>query len=95
MATIKYWNGSSWVATQIGGEVYVQPDQPASTTVGALWIDTDTVPPTFTSVVQQTYAITAGYTSDRALNPQICSLSEVATVLGTLIDDLRVAGILK
>ena len=95
MATIKYWNGSAWVATQIGGEVYVQPDQPASTTVGALWIDTDAVPGAWTTASPQVYAISPGYTADRAFNPEVTSLTEVARTLGTLIDDLRAAGILK
>jgi len=96
MATIKYWNGSAWIATSIGAEVYSQPDMPLTTTVGALWIDTDETPPVWSSYfVNQLYAMTAGYTADRALNPQATSISEVASVLATLIDDLRAAGIIR
>jgi len=40
------------------------------------------------------YSITAGYTQDRILNPQATSLGEVAAVLGTLIDDLKAAGLI-
>jgi hypothetical protein len=96
MATLKYWNGSAWIATSIGAEVYSQPDMPATTTVGALWIDTDEVPPAWSSYfVNQTYSVTSGYTKDRAFNPNASTLTEIATVLATLIDDLRAAGILK
>ena len=42
-----------------------------------------------------TYSVTAGYTADRAFDPQITSINEVAAVLGTLIDDLRAAGVLQ
>lgn len=42
----------------------------------------------------QTFAITPGYTADRAMNPQATSLGEVATVLATLIDDLKKAGVI-
>lgn len=96
MATIKYWNGTAWVATQIGAEVYSQPTPPLTTTVGALWIDTDETPPVWsTYFVNQLYTITAGYTADRQMNPSLTTISEVATVLATLIDDLKAAGILK
>ena len=96
MATLKYWNGASWVATNIGAEVYTQSAPPATTTVGALWIDTDELPPVWSSYfVNQIYAITGGYAADRALNPQVSTINEVAAVLATLIDDLKAAGILK
>jgi hypothetical protein len=96
MATIKYWNGTAWIATSIGAEVYSQPSAPATTTVGALWIDTDETPPVWsTYFVNQIYAMTSGYTADRALNPQATSINEVAAVLATLIDDLRAAGIIR
>lgn len=42
----------------------------------------------------QTFAMVAGYVADRAMNPQATSLGEVATVLATLIDDLKVAGVI-
>jgi collagen type I/II/III/V/XI/XXIV/XXVII alpha len=45
--------------------------------------------------VAQVYAMTAGYTKDRAMNPAAMSLGEVANVLATLIDDLRTSGIIK
>ena len=45
--------------------------------------------------VPQTYAITSGYTKDRAMNPQAMTLGEVATVLATLIDDMIAAGLIK
>lgn len=95
MPTIKYWNGSAWIATSIGSEVYSQPDQPATTTVGALWIDTDALPAPWFNPVAQTYAMTAGYTADRAMNPQAATVNEVAAVLATLIDDLKAAGVIK
>ena len=93
---MKYWNGTAWVATALGGEVYSQPTAPPTTTVGALWIDTDETPPVWSSYfVNQLYAMTAGYTADRALNPNATSVNEVAAVLATLIDDLRAAGIIR
>jgi hypothetical protein len=95
MATVKYWNGSAWVATQIGAEVYSQPDMPATTTVGALWIDTDEAPPAWSAAVYQIYSMQTGYTADRTLNPQASSPNEIATVLATLIDDLKAAGIIR
>lgn len=96
MATLKYWNGTAWVTTQIGAEVYSQATAPVTTTVGALWIDTDETPPAWsTYFVNQLYSMQAGYTADRALNPQATSINEVAAVLATLIDDLKAAGILK
>jgi hypothetical protein len=45
--------------------------------------------------VAQVYAMTAGYTKDRAMNPAAMTLGEVANVLATLIDDLRTSGIIK
>jgi hypothetical protein len=49
----------------------------------------------FGGLIQQTYAITAGYTKDRAMNPQAMTLGEVATVLATLIDDMKAAGLIR
>lgn len=46
-----WWNGTLWVAASGASEVYEQAAQPSSTTVGALWIDTDEVPPTFVSPI--------------------------------------------
>jgi hypothetical protein len=94
MATIKYWNGAAWVATSIGAEVYSQPDMPASTTIGALWIDTDETPPAYSGgKVTQTYTITLG-AADRTFNSESCSLTEVARVLATLINDMKSAGLM-
>lgn len=39
-----------------------------------------------------TWAITAGYAQDRAFNPEATTLTEVARVLGTLIDYLKSTG---
>ena len=94
MATLKYWNGTSWVATSIGAEVYSQPDMPASTTIGALWIDTDETPPAYAGgKVTQVYTISLG-TTDRILNSESSSLTEVARVIATLINDLKSAGLM-
>ena len=96
MATIKYWNGTAWVATQIGAEVYSQPDAPVTNTVGALWIDTNETPPVWsTYFVNQIYTMQAGYTADRSLTPNATTITEIAQVLATLIDDLRAAGIIR
>jgi hypothetical protein len=95
IATVKYWNGTAWVATQIGAEVYSQPDMPASTTIGALWIDTDESPPVWAAAIYQAYSMQSGYTPDRTLNPQASTATEIATVLATLIDDLKAAGIIR
>jgi hypothetical protein len=45
--------------------------------------------------VTQTYAVTSGYTADRAFNPEATSLTEVARVLGSLIDDMKLSGLVK
>lgn len=46
-----------------------------------------------TPVVQDTgWAVTAGYTADRAFNPESTTLTEVARTLGTLIDTLKTYG---
>ena len=129
MAVLKFWDGTKWdsVNTGPGGiEVYYQPTQPATTQIGAIWIDTDEsplqtsgsvpaggtpgqilqkdttddydvswAPPPVSGITGQTYAITAGYTKDRAMNPQAMNLGEVATVLATLIDDMIAAGLIK
>ena len=44
--------------------------------------------------VASTYAVTAGYTADRVVNPEATSLTGVARVLGTLIDDMKAAGLI-
>lgn len=44
--------------------------------------------------VTQAYAITAGYTKDRAFNPEATSITEVARLLGSLIDDMKTAGLI-
>jgi collagen type I alpha len=44
--------------------------------------------------VAQTYAVTAGYTVDRAFNPEATSLTEVARLLGTLISDMKASGLI-
>ena len=50
---LMWWDGTQWIGSISGPpgpagsvEVYSQPTQPASTTVGAMWIDTDETPPT-------------------------------------------------
>jgi hypothetical protein len=100
MTALKYWDGTQWV--QLGSaapfiEVYSQPTQPSTTTVGAIWIDTDEPAPVASVIsrVPNTYTATAGYTSDRAFNPEASSVTEVARVLATLIDDLKTAGLLS
>ena len=40
------------------------------------------------------WSVTGGYTADRAFNPASTTLTEVATVLGTLIDTLKSYGLL-
>ena len=45
--------------------------------------------------VEQAYTVQPGYTADRAFNPESAAVQEVARVLGTLIDDLRVAGLIQ
>ena len=40
------------------------------------------------------YAVTAGYAKDRAFNPTATTINEIAGVLGTLIDDLKAAGLI-
>lgn len=48
-----------------------------------------------TPVVQNTgWAATAGYTADKAFNPQTTTLAELANVVGTLIDTLKTYGLL-
>jgi len=42
-----WWSGSAWVPATGAAEVYEQPAAPASPSVGALWIDTDDVAPTY------------------------------------------------
>lgn len=46
-----WWNGTIWVAASGSAEVYEQTTTPSSTNVGALWIDTDDVPPAWASLV--------------------------------------------
>lgn len=41
------------------------------------------------------WTVTAGYTSDKAFNPEATTDTEVARVLGTLIDVLKMKGILS
>jgi hypothetical protein len=48
-----------------------------------------------TPVVQNTgWTVTGGYTTDKAFNPESTTLTEVARVLGTLVDQLKTYGIL-
>lgn len=48
-----------------------------------------------TPVVQNTgWSITGGYAADKALNPESTTLTEVARLLGTLVDALKAYGIL-
>jgi hypothetical protein len=100
MTALKYWDGTKWVV--LGGaapfiEVYSQPTQPTTTTVGAIWIDTDEPMPSVAVAGKPVnpYTVASGYTADRAFNPEATSITEVARVLGTLIDDLRTAGLLQ
>ena len=44
--------------------------------------------------VASPYAITPGYTADRAFSPALTSLGEVANVLATLIDDMKASGLI-
>lgn len=41
-----------------------------------------------------TWTVTAGYAPDKAFNPEATTLTEVARVLGTLIDYLKSSGML-
>ena len=87
--------------SRIGGpagqmEVYAQPAAPTSTAIGAVWIDTDESPLyEIAGVVKQIYTMTPGYTADRAFNPAATTLNEVASVLATLIDDLKTAKLIN
>lgn len=45
-------------------------------------------------LVEAGWSVTAGYTADRALDPESTTLTEVARVLGTLIDALKAKGLL-
>lgn len=75
---------------------YAQPNDPGVVANGTLWIDTDAgVAQMVTSSVAQAYAMTAGYTKDRAMNPAATTINEVANVLATLIDDMRAAGLIN
>jgi hypothetical protein len=40
------------------------------------------------------WSVTGGYTADKAFNPESTSVTEVARVLGTLIDALKTYGLL-
>ena len=42
-----------------------------------------------------TYTVTPGYTADRAFDPAATTLNEVATVLATLVDDLKTTRTIK
>ena len=47
-----------------------------------------------TPVVQNTgWSVTGGYTADKMFNPESTSITEIARVLGTLIDVLKTYGI--
>ena len=61
----------------------------AAPSVGAAWVR---LAP---STIDQTYTPTAGYTADRVFNPETAAVQEVARVLGTLIDDMKTAGLLR
>jgi hypothetical protein len=76
--------------------VYEQPGTPATTAVGTIWIDTDATPPIWTAPPFELphYAVTVGHTVDRSFNPSTAASAEVANVLGTLIDDLKAAGVI-
>lgn len=45
--------------------------------------------------VAQSYAVTTGYTKDRAFNPLATTVGEVAAILATLIDDMKAAGLIQ
>ena len=56
-------------------------------------------PTTFTNTVTFTpsstgWAVTAGYTADKAFNPEATTVTELARVVGTLIDVLKANGLL-
>ena len=107
MTVARVWDGTQWVAI-VGAQgppgppgangtvaIYAQSNDPGGVAVGSLWIDTDEPGPISIPLrVMQTYAMTAGYTKDRAMNPAATSIGEVAAVLATLIDDLKTAGII-
>jgi hypothetical protein len=47
-----------------------------------------------TPVIQSTgWAVTAGYTADKSFNPESTTLTELARVVGTLVDALKLAGL--
>lgn len=45
--------------------------------------------------IQTDYTVTPGYTKDRAFDPETAAVQEVARVLGSLVDDLKTAGLIK
>lgn len=76
--------------------VYEQPNDPGAVPAGSVWIDTDDAPGVaYILQVGQVYLITGGYTADRAFNPEATTLTEVARVLGSLIDDMKAAGLIR
>ena len=48
MTVLKYWDGAKWETMNAGPgvEIYSQPTEPVTNTIGAIWIDTDEAPPT-------------------------------------------------
>jgi hypothetical protein len=59
----------------------------------AEWVPAPDPPPP--PRIAEAYAMTAGYTKDRAFNPQATSLDEVAAVLATFLDDAIAAGLIR
>jgi hypothetical protein len=45
--------------------------------------------------IKTDYTVTPGYTKDRAFDPETATVQEVARVLGSLVDDLKTAGLIK
>jgi len=88
MTVAKVWDGSGWIP--VLGVQGPRGDTGAQGPKG----DTGAQGPPGGQVAQS-YAITSGYTKDRAMNPQAMTLGEVATVLATLIDDMKAAGLIQ
>jgi hypothetical protein len=75
---------------------YSQPNDPGAVAQGTIWVDTDQgIPLAGVNSITSAYAVTAGYTKDRAFNPASSTINEIAAVLATLIDDMKTAGLIN
>jgi len=90
MGSMKVWDGTTWQTVSGQGPPGVGGVTSVDGRTGAVVLTDKYVP----LVPNTGWTVTAGYTADKQFNPESTTVTEIARVLGTVIDAMKATGML-